>query len=65
VPPRDAGGINNRLKKLYILFNKERWTSKSPEASTVPLKLEWKITKPAAVLAEHTLPPYITEQLLI
>jgi predicted GIY-YIG superfamily endonuclease len=65
VPPRDAGGINNRLKKLYILFNKERWTSKSPEASTVPLKLEWKITKPAAALAEHTLPPYITEQLLI
>ena len=64
VPPRDAGGVINRLKKLFILFNKKTWTSKSPEASTVPLTLEWKITRPAA-LADQTLPPYIKEQLLI
>jgi len=60
VPPRDAGGVVNRLKKLFILFNKERWTSKSPESSTVPLTLEWKISRPLALAAE-TLPPYITE----
>jgi predicted GIY-YIG superfamily endonuclease len=60
VPPRDAGGLINRLKKLFILFNKKNWTSKSPEASAIPLVLEWKIPKPAA-LQEHTLPIYITE----
>ena len=64
VPPRDAGGVINRLKKLFILFNKPLWTSKSPEASTVPLTLEWKIQKPVG-LAELTLPSYITEQLLL
>lgn len=64
VPPRDAGGVINRLKKLFILFNKPHWTSKSPEASTVPLTLEWKIKKPAG-LAELTLPTYITEQVLL
>jgi predicted GIY-YIG superfamily endonuclease len=64
VPPRDAGGVINRLKKLFILFNKPLWTSKSPEASSVPLTLEWKIQKPVG-LAELTLPPYITEELLL
>lgn len=64
VPPRDAGGVINRLKKLFILFNKTQWTSKSPEASTVPLTLEWKIKKPV-ILAEQTLPPYINEELLL
>ena len=64
VPPRDAGGVINRLKKLFVLFNKPLWTSKSPEASTVPLTLEWKIQKPVG-LAELTLPSYITEQLLL
>jgi predicted GIY-YIG superfamily endonuclease len=61
VPPRDAGGVINRLKKLFILFNKERWTSKSPESSTVPLILEWKIARPAA-LKEEKLPVFIGEQ---
>ena len=64
VPPRDAGGIINRLKKLFILFNKKRWTSKSPEASNVPLILEWKIQKPAA-LKELMLPAYVEEHLAI
>ena len=41
VPPRNAGGIRNRIKKLYTLLNKPRWTSKSPLASTVPLQIEW------------------------
>lgn len=61
VPPRDAGGVINRLKKLFILFNQQRWTSKSPEASTVPLTLEWKIERPLA-LADQKLPAYISEK---
>ena len=36
VAPRKAGGIRNRIKKLYILLNKERWTSKAPLSNTVP-----------------------------
>jgi predicted GIY-YIG superfamily endonuclease len=60
VPPRDAGGLENRLKKLFILFNKTHWTSKSPLAATVPLVLEWKITIPVETKA-YTLPPYITQ----
>ena len=42
VPPRNAGGITNRIKKLVKLLNKERWTSKSPFAETMPLCIEWK-----------------------
>lgn len=60
VQPRDAGGVINRLKKLFILFNQQKWTSKSPEASTVPLTLEWKIERPVALIKE-TLPSYISE----
>lgn len=41
VPPRNAGGIENRIKKLIILLNREKWTSKSPLAATVPLTIEW------------------------
>ena len=41
VAPRNAGGIENRIKKLYTVLNKEKWTSKSPHANTVPLKIEW------------------------
>ena len=59
VPPRDSGGLANRLIKLYTLFNKPHWTSKSPAALTVPLQLEWKIQKPAFLNA-LTLPPYIS-----
>ena len=60
VPPRDAGGVINRLKKLFVLFNKDRWTSKSPESSTVPLTLEWKIPRPSA-LQGLTLPSFVIE----
>lgn len=41
VPPRNAGGIKNRIKKLQILLNKENWTSKSPLSETMPLSIEW------------------------
>lgn len=43
VPPRNAGGIKNRIKKLYILLNKEKWTSKSPLSNTIPLHIKWLI----------------------
>lgn len=41
VLPRNAGGIDKRLHKLYTVLCKQHWTSKSPLASTVPLTLEW------------------------
>jgi predicted GIY-YIG superfamily endonuclease len=41
IPPRNAGGIKNRIKKLIILLNKERWTSRAPLAETMPLQIEW------------------------
>ena len=41
VPPRNAGGIKNRIKKLQILLHKENWTSKSPLSETMPLSIEW------------------------
>jgi len=41
VPPRNVGGLESRLRKLGVLFRKERWTSKSPLAESVPLEIEW------------------------
>ena len=40
-PPRNVGGIKSRIKKLYSVMNKERWTSNSPLASDVPLEVEF------------------------
>ena len=40
-PPRNVGGIKSRIKKLYSVMNKERWTSNSPLASDVPLEEEF------------------------
>jgi predicted GIY-YIG superfamily endonuclease len=60
VPPRDAGGLNNRLKKLYTVLNKKNWTSKSPDAFAISLVLEWKIEKPIEFLSS-LLPANITE----
>ena len=58
VSPRDAGGLVNRIKKLYILLNKERWTSKSPEAKTVSLIIEWK---KEVECKDRTVPDYIMD----
>ena len=41
VPPRNAGGMKNRIKKLLILLYKEKWTSKAPLSETMPLTIEW------------------------
>ena len=42
VPPRNAGGIVNRIKKLYLTCAKERWTSNAPDARDVPLAIRWE-----------------------
>ena len=59
VPPRDSGGLANRLKKLYTVLNKTNWTSKSPDATGIPLQVEWKIVKPI-FLNSIPLPAYIS-----
>ena len=41
VHPRNASGIKNRIKKLYTVLNRDKWTSKSPNACDVPLTVEW------------------------
>ena len=41
VAPRNASGIQNRIKKLYTVLNRDKWTSKSPNACDVPLQIEW------------------------
>ena len=59
IPPRKAGGIVNRIKKLNTLLNKTKWTSKAPYAATCPLTLEWKETQYRPI--EYNIPNYITE----
>jgi predicted GIY-YIG superfamily endonuclease len=58
VPPRDAGGLINRIKKLYVILNKKNWTSKSPAAETVPLEIEWKMN---VFCQDRTVPTYIKD----
>ena len=58
VPPRNAGGVANRIKKLYVICAKERWTSKAPNARDIPLTIRWE----HYVNTEHeTLPDYVKE----
>ena len=57
--PRNAGGIQNRIKKLYHICNKERWTAKAPLAKDVPLQICWKC-KPGVCLP-NPLPTYVSE----
>ena len=57
-PPRDAGGPVNRLGKMIKVLNKDKWTSKSPDASTVPLTITWLESHN---IEEYTLPDYVNE----
>ena len=41
-PPRNVGGIQSRIHKLQKVLCKQKWTSKSPLAETIPLEIEWK-----------------------
>lgn len=65
IPPRNAGGIKNRINKLYILFQKEKWTSKSPYSTQVPLKITWCIDDETKIklLPNICLPIHITEKI--
>ena len=56
-PPRDAGGVENRIKKMLMVCNKERWTSKAPLAKDVPLTIYWKSNVETSI----ALPEYIKE----
>jgi len=64
-PPRNEGGIISRIKKLYQVLNKSKWTSKSPDASDVYLTLEWKESKDYIFNTineeERQLPNYVIE----
>lgn len=64
-PPRNEGGIISRIKKLYQVLNKSKWTSKSPDASDVYLTLEWKESKDYIFNTineeERKLPNYVIE----
>ena len=56
-PPRNAGGLKNRLLKLVGVCNKPSWTSKAPPASDVPLHIEW-LEEPCDT---GDLPSYVTQ----
>tara|TARA_B100000902_G_scaffold398481_1_gene465405 strand:- start:1386 stop:1790 length:405 start_codon:yes stop_codon:yes gene_type:complete len=57
-PPRNAGGVANRIKKLYLICAKDKWTSKAPPACDVPLSIRWL----NQVDTEHIdLPDYVNE----
>lgn len=57
VPPRDAGGIANRLQKLNVVLCRERWTSNAPPASEIPLTVEWCCTDDIVAM---DLPDYVS-----
>ena len=40
-PPRNLGGVAQRLRKLYAPCAKESWTSKAPLSCEVPLTVEF------------------------
>lgn len=61
VAPRNAGGLQMRIKKLYTVLNSERWTSKSPLASEVPLIVEWKINHDNGQNENYQIPTYISQ----
>lgn len=41
VPPRNAGGIKNRIKKLIQVLQREKWTTTSPPSKDINLSIEW------------------------
>lgn len=63
--PRNVGGVQSRIEKLYKVLNKKNWTSKSPESVSVPLSIEWInmelfLSNPKNEILYKTLPPHIT-----
>lgn len=60
--PRNVGGIKSRIQKLYDIFHKEKWTSKSPNSSDVPLVITWKCLPDMFHDLELLKPVHIVEQ---
>tara|TARA_B110001450_G_C17224532_1_gene320877 strand:- start:62 stop:487 length:426 start_codon:yes stop_codon:yes gene_type:complete len=61
VPPRNAGGLINRIMKLYIVLKKKYWTLNSPLAESVPLTINWFMEIPLT----DEIPDYITQNKFI
>jgi predicted GIY-YIG superfamily endonuclease len=61
IPPRDAGGLVSRIRKLYVTLNKPYWTSKSPRADSVPLEIKWIMDVDKIFKGDRTLPSYVRE----
>ena len=64
-PPRNVGGVQSRIEKLYKVLNKNKWTSKSPDSNSVPLSIEWIdrdlfSSNPKNEMLFGTLPSHIT-----
>jgi predicted GIY-YIG superfamily endonuclease len=61
-PPRNAGGIENRLKKLRTTCCKERWTANAPLAQEVPLHIHW-IRDPTMFVSfnDDSYPEYVSQ----
>jgi predicted GIY-YIG superfamily endonuclease len=63
IPPMNKWGPYNRITKLYVLLNKERWTKQSPMSSTVCLHVEWLQTEYRR--HDFILPNHITESIVV
>jgi len=60
VKPKYKTGIINRIAKLIILLNKEKWTSKSPLSYNYKLTINWCELFLIPENVENTVPNYIS-----
>jgi len=67
IPPRNLGGVINRIKKLYTLLNYDKWTSKSPDAVDVKLHIKWFIDIKNIIKQDiyDNIPIHITQEFTI
>ena len=56
--PKNVGGINSRIKKLYEVLKRDKWTSRSPLSCEVPLVLKW--VDMIDICKESVLPEWVT-----
>jgi predicted GIY-YIG superfamily endonuclease len=61
VKPRDQGGLQARLAKLFTVLNAAHWTSKAPAAAEITLRVEWKMAETALPTFDRSLPAYVTQ----
>lgn len=58
VKPINKGGIINRLRKLINVLNRNKWTSKSPNANEINLIMNWHMN---IDFGDYQIPSYIAE----